>query len=601
MKNSTTQVKRKQLGMTLLEAIVSLGILGAVVAGVGTMINEAAEDTRATVGAEHLRMVGDAAKLYIQDNYAAVASNSTATTPALITVSTLTTAGYLPSGFSTSNDYQQNTCVLVLNPGSNNLNALVVTEGGTALDDLSLGGLVGTVGAAGGGIYSSAATTIKGTMGGWSLPVGNFANANNLGKHCDGTTAGAVTLAAGHPAMALWFTNGTSSTAYLYRSAVPGMPELNQMNTALDMNNNAVNNAATIGLNTVVVSGAACATNGTVARDANGAVMSCVSGTWKSSGSMYWADPVATVGALPVCNAASQWVTRIVATSTVGARPLPYTCNGASWMPLGIDDNGDITVSGRVTTGTALFNTVVTEGDPCAPNGLVARDSVGLLLSCQSGIWAKASGSSAGYQLSNIVTYTTAGSFTYIKPASVRAILVMGVGGGGGGGGGGYRASGNGGGAGGYFRSFITTPAASYSVQIGAGGAGGGGGGYGGGGGNTIFGGFATGGGGGGGGPGGGGAWSYAGGYYGTASGGQLNIRGSSGGTGVATWYGGGPGGNGGSSYYSGGGYGGAGGSFGTGGAGFAGSGGGGAGGGDGTAGTGGPGGPGMIEIYEYV
>ena len=35
------------------------------------------------------------------------------------------------------------------------------------------------------------------------------------------------------------------------------------------------------------------------------------------------------------------------------------------------------------------MNDVVTEGSACGANGLVAKDSTGLLLSCQSGLWSK--------------------------------------------------------------------------------------------------------------------------------------------------------------------------------------------------------------------
>lgn len=51
-------------------------------------------------------------------------------------------------------------------------------------------------------------------------------------------------------------------------------------------------------------------------------------------------------------------------------------------------DNGYGTTSDpNFSTGTAQINTVVTEGDACSPNGKVARDATGLLLSCQSGVW----------------------------------------------------------------------------------------------------------------------------------------------------------------------------------------------------------------------
>ena len=61
-----------------------------------------------------------------------------------------------------------------------------------------------------------------------------------------------------------------------------------------------------------------------------------------------------------------------------------------------LDVAGDTKVSGVLTSGKIQVVDVVTEGSSCTPNGLIARDTNGLLLSCQSGVWAKASGSGSG-------------------------------------------------------------------------------------------------------------------------------------------------------------------------------------------------------------
>lgn len=53
-----------------------------------------------------------------------------------------------------------------------------------------------------------------------------------------------------------------------------------------------------------------------------------------------------------------------------------------------LDVAGDTQVSGVLTSGKIQVVDVVTEGSSCSPNGLIARDSNGLILSCQSGVWA---------------------------------------------------------------------------------------------------------------------------------------------------------------------------------------------------------------------
>lgn len=413
--------RHSQRGITLVEALVSIGILATITTGIVALTNQASEDTRASVTALHLKTVGDAANAYIKDNYAAVTAVATDTVPALIRVSDLVSAGYLNSGFSLKNARQQDTCVLVLEPTANNLTGMVVTEGGDTLDDLTLGQVAATVGAAGGGIYSTATTTFQGAMGGWSSPFGNFANANNLGQKCNGD-GGAITLAAGHPVMALWFADGTSVSATLYRDAVPGNPSLNTMNTPIIM-----------GAGAIQTPGNACAADGALGRDADGGVVSCVSGTWKlAGGSAYWGDPVDQAAAMPACTATNANETRVrFGYATAPTRRI-FTCDGTSWVAVGVDHAGNLTVPGNLSvtgtttltgamtangtvatngavtansgvtigdgtaanaTNTLVLNRTATEGAACSPNGAVARDANGLLLSCQSGVWKKATGS----------------------------------------------------------------------------------------------------------------------------------------------------------------------------------------------------------------
>ena len=50
-------------------------------------------------------------------------------------------------------------------------------------------------------------------------------------------------------------------------------------------------------------------------------------------------------------------------------------------------------VNGVLSSGKVQIIDVVTENTACTSNGLVARDAAGLLLSCQTGLWKKATGS----------------------------------------------------------------------------------------------------------------------------------------------------------------------------------------------------------------
>ena len=410
--NRRLRMKDAQAGVTLLELIVALGVMMSFASGLWFFVDWQTQAARNAAVAQHMATVGEATQNYVRDNYAAVQAVATSTQPALVRVPTLIASGYLPTGFGVTNAQNQNVCALVLQPTAGQLIALVVAEGGNAVNDADLNTVAGEIGGAGGAILASASSTLTGTAGSWSRAVGNFANANNAGLHCDGATAGAVTLAAGHNVMAVWFTGGDITAGFLYRSPVAGRPELNQMQTNLDMNNNAINNAATIALTTVVTSGAACTTNGVVARDTNGMVMSCQSLTWKAQGSAYWQDPVATFGALPVCNAGAAWSTRVVQTPTTGSGPRAYTCNGATWQALAADDSGNITIAGTATINNLAGNLTVTPtatlNTACTPNGRIAQDGTGLILSCQSGFWRVAS---AGLNTGQPGTFCQAGTY----------------------------------------------------------------------------------------------------------------------------------------------------------------------------------------------
>lgn len=455
---------KHQKGLTLLEAIVSLGILSAVVAGTATLLSQYSSATQNNVAAQHMKTIADATQAYIRDNYSAVMATATATTPTLIRVSTLQGSGHLAAGVSETNNFGQRVCALVLEPSAGQLNALVVSEGGTTIDDISVAGIAGALGAGGGAVYSSDTTTIRGAMGGWSTAIGNFASANNLGQLCNGS-AGTIPIAAGHPMVALWFNGGDATAGTLYRSSVPGRPELNTMNTPIFMS-----------ASTVQTVGGACTSTGAIGRDAAGAVVSCQGGTWKGgSGGLNWKGSVANVASLPASGNASGDAYRITGLSnhifvwdaqssvwqglvvnSAGTLTLPgiivaqgsnssygaITIQGAKNGYSGInfkdaggnnvgtlmmsptyagffnsadgawhwyvDSSGNSVQAGQAQMGTAYLTTVVTINTACSPNGRVARDANGLLLSCQSGLWAKAQGGGdLGTWSFNIATYGT--------------------------------------------------------------------------------------------------------------------------------------------------------------------------------------------------
>ena len=199
-------------GLTLMELLVSVIILAAVIVGVVMLMDQAASGTKTTITAQYIKSFGDATNAYLRDNYATLNTSATETIPVVVKVSDLS-ANYMKGAKATTPD-GQNICALVFKRGDR-LEALLVTEGGNPLDDLTLGGIVSQVGGAGGALYQKVPGKIKGAMGGWELDASAYSG--KAPTKCDGGT-GTVTLAAGHPTMALWFQDMASGTA----AAAPG-------------------------------------------------------------------------------------------------------------------------------------------------------------------------------------------------------------------------------------------------------------------------------------------------------------------------------------------------------------------------------------------
>ncbi len=184
-----------------------------------------------TVAAKQLHQVTEAAKGYITAYAGAIEGSATATTPATITVPMLVNTGFLPQGFQSGNPYGQTWEVQVLQPQPGNLQALVLSQGGTPIQSADAPRIASEAGAEGGTI-DTANNTAQGSYGGWSVSMSGYTNPG-----------------AGHLAALVAYSGGQLQSDYLYRVAVPGQPQLNTMQTNLDMGNNNINNAQDVNVN----------------------------------------------------------------------------------------------------------------------------------------------------------------------------------------------------------------------------------------------------------------------------------------------------------------------------------------------------------------
>lgn len=341
-----------QAGISLVEVIISLGITASIGVGMISMSSEYAESTRLDAAAEHMATISAASERYVRDHRTAIMSQASATTPALVSVQALVASGYLPSGFSSRNVMAHDVCALVFEPSVGDLSLLVVSEGGVTLSDVDLGDFISRLGAKGGGRFREDGANILGAGGAWRLSAAAYDNkANTSGKRCN-DSAGAVRVQTGWPVIHNWISEqSTDNDRFIHRQANPDKPDASTMSTKLLMGGNRIKNLYSASVNSACGAGIS---NGELASDASGRVVSCVDGVWASAGNAYWGPVSATFSALPACNASKMGeARRILDIDSVAV------CDGLKW-DAALNDAGNLSLPrnllayGPVTLNSAL-------------------------------------------------------------------------------------------------------------------------------------------------------------------------------------------------------------------------------------------------------
>lgn len=278
-------------GFTLVEVLVALVLMGLSLMLMSTLMGTSAERDREGVAAQYTKRIVDATQRYVKDNYAALLTAAGPSSPAMLTPATLRGASYLGAQVGDANVYGQTTQILVIEPSAGQLQALVLTSGGEAIPEGSLRRIARQIGPEGGYVSTATPGVMTGAYSGWTATLSTFGAANGGGR------IGA----------ALFYRDNQSVSDYIYRSAVAGQPELNTMNTSLNMGNNSLTNANAVTASGamqgatvratgrmyageyveiagVVALGAACGPNGTLGREADGRLASCVAGAWQRAG-----------------------------------------------------------------------------------------------------------------------------------------------------------------------------------------------------------------------------------------------------------------------------------------------------------------------------
>lgn len=242
-------------GVTLIEALMGVAILGATYFGLTQVMGAQAMDIKGQVAAQQLKVIQAATQRYIRDNYNDLSDDGAAE----INHATLFTQGYLPPTYA--EDPASPTTIranpwgqeyrLLYNGNGTEVQAVVLTNPPTASDGQQipageLGGIAQLMGADGGfycaanptGTYStvgvcrdlanaSVTNTAIGAHGGWEIDMAQFSGISGL------------TIRQGGLAAAASFGDDQVLNDYLYRYDI-GVPAANQMFTELEMNNQGI-------------------------------------------------------------------------------------------------------------------------------------------------------------------------------------------------------------------------------------------------------------------------------------------------------------------------------------------------------------------------
>lgn len=206
-------------------------------------IEDGLEKSKQRAIADHLSAVTKAVSKYTKEHRATLLAAATATASKEVPFNDIRSAGFLPPSFSNKNAWGQTYRIFVLEPEPETLQAIVLSYGGRTHDtakpkfaSATVPATAALVGANGGFIPTGLLTgqsnqELRGAFSGWVLPL----SATDI-----------PVPPAGHLGSLVYYDQYDIRQDYLYRFAVPGKPELNEMHTELDMTSNAIRNVGEI-------------------------------------------------------------------------------------------------------------------------------------------------------------------------------------------------------------------------------------------------------------------------------------------------------------------------------------------------------------------
>lgn len=371
------KIKRRagRAGITLIETTVVMIVASAALAVGAGMYSDYLNNLTNRAAANQMKEVTDAFSRYMDDNHmtlrALVPGAGARTT---VSFSDLQSGGYLPASFENRTPFNHEYVLTVRRQGAGNvLQGLVHTSysnSSFAIEPKHALEISRMVGVSGGYTGDIDPQDVISTYGNYDLDLATF-----------GLNPGPGVLVS---AVAVEHTTKPGEK-YLHRSET-GDPDHNRMNTHIDMDNNNLNNVHTVSTHSLYAS-----------------VLVDTQRIRADVGDI--TTLTASLGEINTINAET------ITTSSA-------TVTGDQTI------GGTLDVAGRITASDHITLTkVVIEDAACGPdvdNGTVARDSDGLLLSCQAGVWKSSGGLNAS---GPVVLVNSAGVNSYCFDAPAPAIV----------------------------------------------------------------------------------------------------------------------------------------------------------------------------------
>ena len=380
------------MNASMLAALLAVIVVASIAPMAVRNLSQGMESVRAHAVASQGYQISEAADAYTKANYSAILTATGGVGGAVtLPLSALISTGYLPASFNASDVYGQTWQVSFYQPAANDIDVLLNTTGGIAARQVTLPQIAAQMGerggfqpAAGAGPYSSDAGDAVGSYGGWLVPVSAFGLAAQPGS----------------PTALLYYNSGTLSSTYLYRVAVPGNPQVNTMQTALNMGANDLNNAQDVNVNHNIVAG----TPGSCVIDADGHCTGEISaaGTTETDLPANWWGGITTddlhargtVAVGPPGAYQANINDFALGSASTGGAGYFSSPNGANDVSIIAPHGGPAEVqTNGILSGQVLYpgtnNGQANIGWGCGPNGAISGNAngTGQTLSCVNGTW----------------------------------------------------------------------------------------------------------------------------------------------------------------------------------------------------------------------